>query len=437
MAWTFTNNTCNPFLSDTTSCALGNYISYTVNATTTDDVNAAVTFANLFNIRLVIRATGHEYNGKSTGAGALVIWIHHLTSISLFETYNFSVYTEKAVVVGSGVSFQQAYEFVDANNDIIVAGNRSTVALAGGYGQGGGLGPLTTKFGLTVDQVLEWQVVIGLGILVIYCSVRNYEISSKVTSISSASLQFAPPITTEGLAAYWQTVKRFLQSLPLMVDSGLQIVWIIGPGFSFISPVTGLDVAQDTIDSLFPPTLSALDKAEIPYTYTSSVSSLFLEYQNSTNFDANVSNASTAGRLLPRSVVQNDTDSFISVLQTSVDNNSQHPEISINPYWRKTLMNVVFDTYRNYTDFSANFQSQNFMTNTIGPAIAALTPDGSVYLNEADVQQPDWKRAFYGANYDRLDAIKTNYDSLDRFYALGALKSDRWVERKDGHLCEA
>lgn len=432
-------------------------------------------FANLFNIRLVIRATGHDYNGKSTGADALAVWTHHSKSISLIETYNPSEYTGKAAGVGSRVSSQQAYEFADSNNGIIVAGNCPTVALAGGYGQGGGHGPLATKFVLAVDQVLEWQVVTGVGTLVTATPTQNPDLfwalsgggggtygivlsatvkfHPAVTSISSATLQFAPPTTTEGVAAYWQTIKILLQSLPGMVDSGLQIVWTVGPGFFLISPVTGLDVARDAIDGLFSPVLSTLDKAEIPYAYASSVSSSFLEYYNSANFGANVSNANTAGRLLPRSVVQNDTDSFISILQTIADNGflmagvslevnktvvPNAPKISLNPYWRKTLMNAVFGTYLNYTNFSANLQSQNFMTNTIGgPALAALTPDGVVYLNEADFQQPDWKRAFYGANYDRLDAVKAKYDPLDRFYALGALGSDLWVERKDGHLCKA
>ncbi|KAF7956622.1 hypothetical protein EAE96_003956 [Botrytis aclada] len=236
-----------------------------------------------------------------------------------------------------------------------------------------------------------------------------------------------------------------------MVDSGLQIVWTVGPGFSLISPVTGLDVTQDTMDSLFSPTLSALNKAEIPYTYASSVSTSFLEYYNSASFGANISNANTAGRLLPRSVVQNNTDTFISILQTITNNGylmagvtlevnktvvPGAPEISLNPYWRKTLMNAVFGTYLNYTNFLANFQSQNFMTNTIGPALAALTPNGAAYLNEADFQQSDWKNVFYGVNYDRLDSVKAKYDPLDRFYALGAVGSDRWVERKDGHLCK-
>ncbi|KAF7886958.1 uncharacterized protein EAF02_003605 [Botrytis sinoallii] len=131
MAWMFADNACNPFLSNTTLCALGNYVSYTVNATTADDVKEAVKFANLFNVRPVIRATGYDYNGKSTGAGALAVWTYHLTSISLTDSYESAAYTGKAAVVGSGVSSQQAYEFADANNGIIITVNYPTVAPAG------------------------------------------------------------------------------------------------------------------------------------------------------------------------------------------------------------------------------------------------------------------------------------------------------------------
>ncbi|PQE26231.1 FAD binding domain protein [Rutstroemia sp. NJR-2017a BBW] len=111
------------------------------------------------------------------------------------------------------------------------------------------------------------------------------------------------------------------------------------------------------------------------------------------------------------------------------------PPVSVNPYWRKTLINAVYRANINYTDFEANSRNQNFMTDVIGPLLAALTPGGAVYVNEADFQQRDWKEVFYGANYERLDEIKRRWDPEDRFYALGAVGSDRWVQRSDGRLC--
>lgn len=241
-----------------------------------------------------------------------------------------------------------------------------------------------------------------------------------VTSISSATLQFAPPTTSDGIASYWNSIKVFLQALPLMVDSGLQIVWTIGPGFFLVSPVTGLDIPQATIDNLFSETLATLTAAEIPYNYASTVSTSFLTYYKSAGFGANVSNHNTGGRLIPRSVVQNSSDSFVSVLQTVVENGylmagvtldvnktvvPGAPEISVNPYWRKTLMNAVYGTAMNYTDFAANFRNQDFITNTITPALAALTPNGAAYLSEADFQEPNWQEVFYGANYNKLNSI--------------------------------
>ncbi len=71
----FANQSCDPFSSRSTLCQLGNYVSYAVNVTSTTDVQAAVLFAQLMNIRLVVRNTGHEY----VGAFLSRISLHGLT----------------------------------------------------------------------------------------------------------------------------------------------------------------------------------------------------------------------------------------------------------------------------------------------------------------------------------------------------------------------
>ena len=58
----FANQSCDPFSSRSTPCKLGNYVSYAVNVTCATDIQAAVLFAQLMNIRLVVRNTGHEYD---------------------------------------------------------------------------------------------------------------------------------------------------------------------------------------------------------------------------------------------------------------------------------------------------------------------------------------------------------------------------------------
>ena len=56
----FANQSCDPFSPQSTPCQLGNYVRYAVNVTSASDVQAAVLFARGYNVRLVVRNTGHE-----------------------------------------------------------------------------------------------------------------------------------------------------------------------------------------------------------------------------------------------------------------------------------------------------------------------------------------------------------------------------------------
>lgn len=56
----FANQSCDPFTAEATPCLLGNYVSYAVNVSSSDDVIAAIKFSQSNNIRFVIRNTGHE-----------------------------------------------------------------------------------------------------------------------------------------------------------------------------------------------------------------------------------------------------------------------------------------------------------------------------------------------------------------------------------------
>ena len=69
MAPLFANQSCDPFQPRDKPCKLGNYVRYAVNATSAEDVAATLNFAKDKNIRFVIRNTGHDYLGRSTGAG--------------------------------------------------------------------------------------------------------------------------------------------------------------------------------------------------------------------------------------------------------------------------------------------------------------------------------------------------------------------------------
>ena len=55
------------------SCTLRPSPVYAVNATTLEDISAALTFAKKHNIRVIIKSTGHDMLGRSEGYGSFVI----------------------------------------------------------------------------------------------------------------------------------------------------------------------------------------------------------------------------------------------------------------------------------------------------------------------------------------------------------------------------
>lgn len=54
------NNSCDPFTDQSSSCMLGNYVSYAVDVSGVNDIISTLNFAKDHNLRLVVRNTGHE-----------------------------------------------------------------------------------------------------------------------------------------------------------------------------------------------------------------------------------------------------------------------------------------------------------------------------------------------------------------------------------------
>ena len=63
MAPFFANHSCDPFAAESSPCIIGVYVRYAIDVTEPQDISIGLAFAQLRNIRLVIRNTGHEYVG--------------------------------------------------------------------------------------------------------------------------------------------------------------------------------------------------------------------------------------------------------------------------------------------------------------------------------------------------------------------------------------
>ncbi|KAI1496234.1 FAD binding domain-containing protein [Biscogniauxia marginata] len=472
MAYQFTNNSCNPFLDPDTSCTLGYHVAYTINATEVSDIQAAIRFVQKHNIRLVIRNTGHCYLGKSTGAHALAIWTRHIKSLDLVEEYSGTNYTGPAIKIGAGVEGLEAYEFAHSHGLMIVGGNAPTVGLAGGFTQGGGIGLLSSKFGLSADQVLEWEVVTGTGKFVTASAQENPDlfwalrggggstygvvVSMTVkafpeTSISAAYMTVIKNGTNED--ALYSSLGTFLQSLPELVDAGAWVVFVATPQVFLIMPAMAPGLHPTELDGYLQPFMDKMDQAGLVYDYSSAEYPDFLAgyRHNSATSTWNVSDNNLGGRLIPRELVNDNSstealveairyissETIMSGVAFNVANGvASADDVAVNPYFRKTLFSATLGTAIDYTNFDLNKAAQDKLTYDLVPKLKALTPNGAAYLNEADFQEPDFQTTFYGDHYAKLLSIKQTYDPQDIFYARTAVGSDRWQEGQDGRLCK-
>lgn len=284
MAPFFANMSCDPFTGVHAPCEIGAYVPYAVNASDASDYAATLAFAKEHNIRLVIRNTGHDYFGKSTGAGALALWTRHLKKIEIFD-YEDGSYTGKAMRMGAGVQAIEAQAAANAEGLIVMQGDCETVGLAGGYTQGGGTSPLSSVLGLAADSVLEWEVVTAAGdVLKATASGENADLYWALSgggggtygAVLSMTVKLYPNMPTAGASlsfmapedspGYWSVIRGFLMNLPAYEDAGATAYWVFLPGNAFILPQAFLpNGTAEELEALLAPTLTLMKQSGIPY----------------------------------------------------------------------------------------------------------------------------------------------------------------------------
>lgn len=116
---------------------------------------AGVTFAVQHNLKVAIKASGHDFLGRSTAKGSLLLWTHGLRNISFSDNFVLNgTDLGNVVTVGSGIPLNLLYEEAKSANKFVVGGSTASVVLAGGYVQGAGHSAFSPLFGLAADNAL-------------------------------------------------------------------------------------------------------------------------------------------------------------------------------------------------------------------------------------------------------------------------------------------
>ncbi|KAK3370113.1 hypothetical protein B0H63DRAFT_307763 [Podospora didyma] len=477
MAPWFANQTCDPFTAASKPCTLGNYVKYAVAVQSTADVIVTLKFAKQKNIRFVIRNTGHDYLGRSTGAGALSVWTHKLKSIK-FKTYSDKYYTGTAVKIGAGVQGYELLAATKAKGQVNVGGECPTVGIAGGYTQGGGHSALSTSFGLSADNALEYEVVTAAGVLLtasrtqntdLYWALSgggggNYGVVTSLTlktfpdkTVGSATLSFFS--SNNPTETFFAGINAFHAELPAMVANGTMVVYYFTTNFFMIAPLTSYGKNATQVRAIMAPLLAKLTSLGVQYNSAVGQSATYYEHYD-TYFGPlptgaiQVGIAQYGGRLVPLELVKNATTASAlattarSIAEkgvtwigvgTDVSSFGTNNANSVLPAWRKPVVHATLTTEWSFdpAKWEQMIANQHLMTDAIMPSIEAVTPGSGAYMNEANFQQPNFQKEFFGANYAQLNAIKGKYDPDNFFYATKAVGSEIWSIANDGRMCKA
>ncbi|KAL0570059.1 hypothetical protein V5O48_011901 [Marasmius crinis-equi] len=478
----YLNKSCDPFDPRETPCRIGAYVQYAVNVSSPDHVIETVRFVTKHNIRFVVKNTGHDYMGRSTGTGAVSVWMHNLQDIELFPRFESPGYTGPAFKVNSGVlGFNLATE-ASREGFAVVSGECPTVGFAGGYIQGGGHSLLSSTYGLAADQALEFEVITAQGEFVRASPTENedlywalsgggggtYGIVWSVTvkahqdlPVTTVSLNF----TSEGITqdTFWKAIDAFQARTPSLTDAKLWASVSYGTGFFSIDPLFAVNKTISEVSALIRPLLDTYDQLGINYTSVVKSHNGYLDAYNAHPAlkAVEIANVVMGTRLFPRSsLVDNDTLASIQATTRQIVEDGAtvfefmlrptleaagYPQNAVLPAWRDAAR--FFGAVLPLVDGESveqQLRDQNKITTEFIPPLKKLTPGSGAYVNEylieivdsqADPNDPDWKETFYGPNYDRLLSIKDKWDPEHILYGSIAVGGDRWRETDEGRLC--
>ncbi|OBT74508.1 hypothetical protein VF21_06906 [Pseudogymnoascus sp. 05NY08] len=482
------------------TCTMGGLPRYTVDATNPLQVSAAVVFAHLSNIRLVIRNTGHDILGRSIGDGSLAVWIHNLRQgITFQKTYTASDKCSKsgwkgsAIKIGGGYVWGEVYAIAEANNVIVVGGGDPSVGCIGGYAQGGGHSPANHNYGLAADQILEAQVVLASGLIVTANACQNTDLFTAIrgggggtygvvvstivkahpTTTVSAQVFSMAPLTDANIPDFMDALAILYSAYPDLADAGLNGYgsWAANSyapvipnlpyttGYSHALAIMGKTITD--AKNAFASTAAKLSAYNGTSLFMYSEYYTFPTYAQyyrtlSDGLGPVGSEAALGSRLLDRKALTNTTglknmlntvagnpgqflqNNFCLVSGGQVFKDAAEPFSGVNPGWRTSYVhNIVAGGWFPGSDAATKAAVHKDITEVKVGSMRAIAPDTGCYMNEADRLDPDYLINFYGGALPKLQAAKKKYDPTGVFYCPTCVGSDAWKEDSQARLCKA
>lgn len=392
------------------------------------------------------------------------------------------------------------YEFSYQNNVIVVGGSGEDVGIVG-WLTGGGLGPLTSRFGQGSDNILQATIVTPNGEVITANECRNTDlfwairgggggtfgilahVTMRAYSAPSAVLHQLDIVLSDPdhEAAFWKVLAGVYSLVPDLKAKGFSgnIFMDRPPQVPQLSLHWNLNllIAESSVDSIHKAKhalellLSYLDTQKAHISFKSALKfypSWFQSWNHTVRSEPHTVaefGLAMASRLIPAASLVNNTDNLGQTLQSiseSVSGFQAHlgphepshssPHLSgaptvhelnktsLPPHWNAATLQ--FFTLTTFPDSASAAEKRTVFehaTNGPGKLLKELAPSGGAYINEDDAFNPDWQMDFFGThdNYESLRRVKDQVDPDGQLWCVSCVGSEAWTEDESGRLCRA
>jgi hypothetical protein len=380
----------------------------------TSDVSEAVRAA-ANRVPLAARSGGHSYVGYSVPHGGLALDLRRMSAVE--------VQADGAATIGAGAPLREVYSRVAQANRCLPAGSCFTVGIAG-VTLGGGIGVLQRRFGLTCDHLVAAEMITADGRALTASAARtpdlfwalrgggggNFGIVTQFTFATDPApaltvfvVGFPPGKVPEVLSA-WQP---WISAAPRELWANCNILGGDVPSCRvagcFVGPSSSCNPLLDDLISrsgVLPNRRTVQDREYF------SAMRFFSGRPERESFVA-------SSRVLSEHASSPDALASLLVGRPGVS-------IILDP-----LGGAVADVGIEQTAFphrkafataqiyaSATAASEAEVTRSVRDIVAGLASlgIGGGYVNYIDPALPDWARAYYGPNLERLRSVARDYD---------------------------
>ncbi|KAH7099501.1 FAD/FMN-containing protein [Auriculariales sp. MPI-PUGE-AT-0066] len=373
------------------------------------------------------------------------IWTHNLRGIAFNNSFTPAGCpasgSSPGITIQPGEHWIDVYKAADEQGVIVVGGAARSVGAAGGWVLGGGHSALGPLYGMGVDNVLQFTVVTADG--------------EERTANACSEQDLFWALRGGGGSAFgqrrhwrhhleWSYHPRHKlhhdQSRQTLANSeqggwsGYLSAPPSGqgdPGALFIqanSPF-GAEVAAGNytgVNATFASLFNAGSNISTTYyafpTYYSFVDNVITDIAIGVN-------SITGGRLLDEDALTKKAATLVTLSTVDPAGGSifhmvaggavskfAPDSVSLHPYWRKAIVSFNFGlSWGTNTTSIIKEALRKSLTTKIQVLAHLIDDDAASYTNEADSQEPQWRKAFWGSHYPRLLEIKKKVDPNNVF----------------------